>query len=135
MTSYDALEPKSVDPLDSALTPLQPRPVDPIMGNLDENGVQQTVSPYDVTGSMLNSVWGDDDLQEDLKTFSTATQKTLDTSNANFKPDALEFKGVNWATPKNGVERTFTNDPGFYNVDYDPTRNPRPCARRSAASP
>lgn len=113
--SYEPLNPRNpFETPASARTDVLPvGSGDPMLGNVDENDQDSRII-RDVLGvgpSLLQNVGA--------TTFLGVAQDVG--QNPGLKKDALELKGVNWETPRDAsVPKTFQNDPGFWNVDYDP---------------
>lgn len=107
--SFEPLNPRNpFETPDAARTDVPTTGYDAILGNLTEEGEQDRRLITDILGA-------------DIPSSSLLPMPQKAAEGSPFKPDALEYKGVNWATPSaEGTTKTFQNDPGFYNVDYDP---------------
>ena len=107
--SYEPLKPRNpFETTVSARTDVPATDYDAMLGNLTDEGEQDRRIITDILGA-------------DIPSSSVLPMPQKAAEGSPFKPDALEYRGVNWATPSaEGTTKTFQNDPGFYNVDYDP---------------
>ena len=107
--SYEPLNPRNpFETPASARTDVPATDYDAMLGNLTDEGEQDRRIITDILGA-------------DIPSSSVLPMPQKAAEGSPFKPDALEYRGVNWATPSaEGTTKTFQNDPGFYNVDYDP---------------
>ena len=107
--SYEPLNPRNpFETPASARTDVPATGYDAMLGNLTDEGEQDRRIITDILGA-------------DIPSSSVLPMPQKAVEGSPFKPDALEYRGVNWATPSaEGTTKTFQNDPGFYNVDYDP---------------
>ena len=107
--SYEPLNPRNpFETPASARTDVPATGYDAMLGNLTDEGEQDRRIITDILGA-------------DIPSSSVLPMPQKAAEGSPFRPDALEYRGVNWATPSaEGTTKTFQNDPGFYNVDYDP---------------
>ena len=110
---FESLTPKPLFNEEPAEAPAgaSRRSPDPVLGQADDP-VDAVERPEDVGFADVDP----DDLADAEDRLLAKSAKS-----SGIGPEALERKGVNWATPAaDGTKRTFSSDPGFYNVDYDP---------------
>lgn len=107
--SFEPLNPRN--PFETPATARTDVPAtgyDPVLGNLTDEGEQDRRLITDILGA-------------DIPSASVLPMPQNAADGSPFKKDALEYRGVNWETPSaEGTTKTFQNDPGFYNIDYDP---------------